>query len=77
MAFVKTTRISSRGQVVIPKSLREELQLSSGDELIVARDGERLLLRKLTMGDILERAEQDRAEGRTISHEEMKKEFRE
>jgi AbrB family looped-hinge helix DNA binding protein len=37
---VKTTRISSKGQVVLPKSLRESQNWESGTELAVeARDG--------------------------------------
>jgi len=38
------TRMSSRGQVVIPKALREAAGLTEGDELDVIFDGERLLL---------------------------------
>ncbi len=37
---MKTTRISSKGQVVLPKSLRESQRWESGTELAVeARDG--------------------------------------
>ncbi len=37
---MKTTRISSKGQVVLPKSLRESQKWESGTELAVeARDG--------------------------------------
>jgi len=36
--------MSSRGQVVIPKALREAAGLAEGDELEVAFDGQRLTL---------------------------------
>ncbi len=38
------TRISSRGQVVIPKALRETAGLAEGDEVEVVFDGQKLIL---------------------------------
>jgi AbrB family looped-hinge helix DNA binding protein len=38
------TRISSKGQVVIPKEIRDRLRLKPGEELTVARHGHRIVL---------------------------------
>jgi len=37
-------RLSSKGQVTIPKSVREALKLEEGDQVIFRVDGERALL---------------------------------
>jgi len=41
-----TTKISSKGQVVLPKSLRDEMAWPVGTDLIVERDRNRLVLRR-------------------------------
>ena len=41
-------QISSKGQVVIPAELREELNLKPGTRLSVQRDGQTLILRPIT-----------------------------
>ena len=38
------TKVSSRGQVVIPKSIRDTLQLKSGEILEVRLQGRRIIL---------------------------------
>jgi AbrB family looped-hinge helix DNA binding protein len=38
------TRLSTRGQVVIPKLIRDQAELSAGDELTVIYDGETIVL---------------------------------
>jgi AbrB family looped-hinge helix DNA binding protein len=40
-----TTRLSSRGQVVIPKSVRDHLGLRDGDELVVEETADAIILR--------------------------------
>lgn len=70
MAVLETTRISSKGQVVIPKRLRERLGLNTGDSLVVALQGDKLILRRLTLDDILEESERNYEEGRVLSHQE-------
>jgi AbrB family looped-hinge helix DNA binding protein len=42
---VETTRLSTKGQVIIPKSLREALHWRPGQELEVIETSEGLLLR--------------------------------
>jgi AbrB family looped-hinge helix DNA binding protein len=39
-----THRVSSKKPVVVPKALRDELNLSSGDEIIFWREGDHLAL---------------------------------
>ncbi len=41
-----TTRMSSKGQVIIPKDLRDELGWQEGDELVVERQAEGVVLKR-------------------------------
>ena len=41
---MQRSMLTSKGQVVIPKALRDELELHKGDELIFRRMGEALLV---------------------------------
>jgi len=45
--MIELSRLSSKGQVVIPKSLREKLDLKEGDRLILFSSGNILVLRKV------------------------------
>ncbi len=42
----KTIRVSQKGQISIPSDIRKELGIRSGEELIVMRKGDRLLIEK-------------------------------
>jgi AbrB family looped-hinge helix DNA binding protein len=44
MSVMATTTVSSKGQVVIPRALREKYRLTSGTRLQVAESDEGLLL---------------------------------
>jgi AbrB family looped-hinge helix DNA binding protein len=44
MVNINLTKISSKGQVVIPISMRDDFQ--EGEELIIIRDGDRIILKK-------------------------------
>ena len=44
---LKVTSLSSKGQIVIPRDIREKLGLSSGSNLLVMTDGSSLLLRPI------------------------------
>ena len=43
----KVTSLSSKGQVVIPRDIREKLRLTSGSNLLVMTDGSNLLLKPI------------------------------
>jgi len=71
MVTVTATKLSSRGQVVIPKKVREALSLAEGDSLAVAVQGDLIILRKLTLQDLLDDSERNYREGKTLSHKEV------
>ena len=68
--MVSATKMSTKGQIVIPKRLREELGLQPGDPLAMAVDGERLILRKITLNDMLQESTKNYSKGKTLFHEE-------
>jgi antitoxin PrlF len=45
------TKISEKGQITVPKSLRERLGIRPGDELDVVDEGGRIVLSKATSDD--------------------------
>ena len=54
MSTVATTRMSSRGQVVIPESVRNDLGLKTGDRFVVVAESGVVVLqgiRKPAMGE--------------------------
>jgi len=57
---IETTRISSKGQVVIPARVRRKLKLEPGDELAVeiGPEGDAILLRRSRPSEIQRRIEQ-------------------
>lgn len=44
---VEMTRVSSRGQVVIPELIREKLGLRDGNRLLVFGEGDTIILKKI------------------------------
>ncbi len=63
-------RLSTKGQIVIPKKVRDELGLEPGDPLAIGVSGDMIVLRKITLTDLLQESERNRREGKTLSHEE-------
>ena len=49
MSAVELTTLSSKGQVVIPASIRADLKVSGGEKFAVVSDGENILLRRVEM----------------------------
>ena len=49
MENIEITSISSRGQVVIPQSLREKLKIQEGEKFIVIGENNTIILKKLEM----------------------------
>jgi AbrB family looped-hinge helix DNA binding protein len=48
MAGYATTRLSSKGQVVIPEEIRNGLGLSEGDQFVVIGEGDAVILKAIT-----------------------------
>ena len=48
MIAIATTKMSSKGQVVIPEELRERMNLSPGSQFIVVGEGDVVILKTLT-----------------------------
>ncbi|MFB6214673.1 MAG: AbrB/MazE/SpoVT family DNA-binding domain-containing protein [Candidatus Bipolaricaulia bacterium] len=70
MPKIDSTKVSSKGQIVIPKHLREELDLHQGDNLILVKKGDTLILRKMTLKDIAKETDRQQEEGETLTIEE-------
>ena len=67
MAAYATTRLSSKGQVVIPEEVRRSLGLNEGDQFLVIGQGDAVILKTITPPKIEEFQEllsQARADGR-------------
>lgn len=54
MANVSTTRMSSKGQVVIPENIRRNLNLKAGAQFIVVGDKDVVILKSITPPSIEE-----------------------
>lgn len=52
--LTEVTAVSSKGQIVLPKSIRDALALQSGTRLMVMSDGENILLKPIRKPDISE-----------------------
>lgn len=68
--MLSAAKMSTKGQIVIPKRLRDELGLSPGDPLAMAVNGGRLILRKITLDDLLQESRENYDQEKTLSHEE-------
>ena len=47
MASVATTKLSSKGQVVIPEGVRKSLGLEAGSQFVVMGDGDMVILKRI------------------------------
>ena len=48
MADCATTKLSSKGQVVIPEEARNDLGLNEGDQFVVIGQGDAVILKVIT-----------------------------
>ncbi|MFH1091493.1 MAG: AbrB/MazE/SpoVT family DNA-binding domain-containing protein [Pseudomonadota bacterium] len=48
MSSIETTKMSSKGQVVIPEGIRKKLGLKAGDKFLVMGDKDVVILKTLT-----------------------------
>ena len=53
MSKLATTKMSSKGQVVIPEKIRNYLGLKSGDEFIVAIEDDTVLLKAIVKPEFI------------------------
>ncbi|MCF7890183.1 AbrB/MazE/SpoVT family DNA-binding domain-containing protein [Candidatus Bipolaricaulota bacterium] len=66
-----TATLTSKGQITIPKEIREKLELKKGDKLaLIERDGN-VILRKVSLEEIRQKALENYESGNTLSHEEV------
>ena len=49
MKNIEITSVSSRGQVVIPQSLRDRMKINEGEKFVVIGEGNTIVLKKLEM----------------------------
>lgn len=54
MTKLATTKLSSRGQVVIPEEIRERMCLHTGDQFVVFSEKDVVILKVITRPDISE-----------------------
>ncbi|MDD2922184.1 MAG: AbrB/MazE/SpoVT family DNA-binding domain-containing protein [Anaerolineales bacterium] len=54
METLATTRMSSKGQVVIPESIRKQLNLTEGMQFIVVGNADVVILKAVTLPDMSE-----------------------
>ena len=48
MAEYATTKLSSKGQIVIPEEIRDNLKLKEGDQFVVIGQGDTVILKSIT-----------------------------
>lgn len=53
----------------------QEMDLDEGDEIVIERRGNEIIIRPINMDDIVERARRNRAEGRTLTTDEVFKDL--
>jgi AbrB family looped-hinge helix DNA binding protein len=54
MADVSTTKLSSRGQVVIPEEIRRRLRLEPGTQFVVVGDADTVILKRIKAPSVKE-----------------------
>ncbi len=52
MATIETTKMSSKGQIVIPEKIRKKLGLKTGDKFLVIGDKDVLILKTISTPSI-------------------------
>jgi AbrB family looped-hinge helix DNA binding protein len=52
MEVLATTRMSSKGQVVIPETIRRQLKLEEGVQFIVVGDADVIILKAIALPDL-------------------------
>jgi AbrB family looped-hinge helix DNA binding protein len=52
MGTISTTRMSSKGQVVIPETIRKQLNLKEGAQFVVVGEGDVVILKAISAPEI-------------------------
>jgi len=77
MAEIEVVRLSSKGQVVIPKPVRGRLGLKEGDRLLAYASGELLVMRKVeeeeSLLSILAATSRKKAESLKLTQKEVER----
>jgi len=69
--MTNTATLTSKGQITIPKELREKLDLKKGDKLVLIEENGNIILRKVSLEEIREKALENYESGNTFTHEEV------
>ena len=51
MNRLATTRLSSKGQIVIPEEIREQMQLQTGDKFLILAEDDVVVLKAISRSD--------------------------
>jgi len=57
MSEIEISKISSRGQIVIPKVIRDRIGLTEGDHVAMYSEGDTIYIKKMEMLDLKTRFE--------------------
>ena len=71
MTLLKTIKVSDKGQIAIPKSIRKLMALEKGDELVLLEIGGKILMEKSEK--VAERMEEDFKDILKFSENSLKK----
>ncbi len=52
MAVIEVTRVSTKGQVVIPHAIRERMNLEPGTNMIIIQEGDTILLKPIKVPEL-------------------------
>ena len=66
-----TATLTSKGQITIPKEIREKLGLKKGDKLVLIEKDGNVILRKVSLEEIRQKALENYESGNTLSHEDV------
>jgi AbrB family looped-hinge helix DNA binding protein len=69
--ILKKIKVSNKGQISIPAEIRKVLGIRKGDDLLLLRSGDRLLIEK--PGHVVQLLEDDLSDMLTISEASLKK----
>ena len=69
--MTNTATLTSKGQITIPKEIREKLDLKKGDKLVLIEKDGNVILRKVSLEEIRQKALENYESGDTLSHEDV------